>query len=65
MNIDLKVRVDLSGLDAEIQQRIGPMSDAQKFIDSEFIRTTDPYVPFATGATKDSALIERVRAHLG
>lgn len=56
MDIDLRVDVDLSGLDTELQQRIGLMSPAQKFVDSEFIRLTDPYVPFRTGATKDSAI---------
>ena len=60
MNIDLKVTVGLSGLDTELQRRIGPMSEAQKFIDSEFIRLTDPYVPFRTGAAKDSALSNTV-----
>ena len=60
MDFDLKVDVDLSGLDEELQQRLGLMSDAQKFVDSEFIRLTDPYVPFRTGATKDSALTNTV-----
>ena len=60
MDIDLRVNVDLSGLDAELQRRIGPMSQAQKFVDSEFVRLTDPYVPFRTGATKDSAITNTV-----
>lgn len=60
MDIDLRVQIDLDGLEAELLQRVGPMSDAQKFIDTEFIRLTDPYVPFRTGATKDSALTNTV-----
>ena len=28
MDIDLRINVDLSGLDAELQQRVGLMSDA-------------------------------------
>ena len=60
MDIDLRINVDLSGLGAELQQRVGLMSDAQKFVDSEFIRVTDPYVPFRTGASKDSALSNTV-----
>ena len=60
MDIDLRVKVDLSGLDDALQQRLGPMSPVQKFIDSEFIRLTDPYVPFRTGATKDSAITNTV-----
>ena len=71
MHIDFDVEIDLSGLDQEIQHRLGPMSPAQKFVDSSFIRVTDPYVPFRTGAAKDSAItnsvigsgkIERVRS---
>lgn len=56
MDIDLRVEVDLAGLDDELQKRLGAGSPAQKFVDSEFIRLTDPYVPFRTGATKDSAI---------
>lgn len=60
MRFDFTVDVDLSGLDRELQRRLGPMSPAQKFVDSEFIRLTDPYVPFRTGATKDSAISNTV-----
>ena len=60
MDIDLRLNVDLSGLDAALQLRVGLMSDAQKFVDSEFIRVTDPYVPFRTGAAKDSAITNTV-----
>lgn len=52
MHIDFDVEIDLSGLDQEIQHRLGPMSPAQKFVDSSFIRVTDPYVPFRTGAQR-------------
>ena len=55
LSMDFRCEIDLSGLEEELQQRVGPMSAAQKFIDSEFIRTTDPYVPFQTGALKTSA----------
>lgn len=48
--------LDLSGLDAALNSAVGVGSPAQKFVDSEFIRLTDPYVPFRTGALKDSAL---------
>ena len=51
MDIDYQVHIDITGLDAELEARLGTMSPAQKFIDSEFIRLTDPYVPFRTGAT--------------
>lgn len=30
MHIDFDVEIDLSGLDQEIQRRLGPMSPAQK-----------------------------------
>ena len=60
MHIDFDVEIDLSGLDQEIQRRLGPMSPAQKFVDSSFLRVTDPYVPFRTGAAKDSAIINSV-----
>lgn len=60
MHIDFDVEIDLSGLDQEIQRRLGPMSLAQKFVDSSFIRVTDPYVPFRTGAAKNSAIINSV-----
>lgn len=57
MDIDFKVNVDLSGVEAELQTRVDA---AQKFVDSEFIRLTDPYVPFRTGATKDSVTTNSV-----
>ena len=60
MDIDYQVHIDITGLDAELEARLGTMSPAQKFIDSEFIRLTDPYVPFRTGATKDSVITNTV-----
>lgn len=38
----------------------GQFSEAQKFLDSEVLRTTSPYVPFRTGALEHSGQLGTV-----
>lgn len=53
--------LDLSGLDKELKKRgLEPGGIAQKFLDSEVIRLSDPYCPFRIGTLKNSAPINTV-----
>jgi hypothetical protein len=48
------VEIDLAGLDARIAP-LKPGGEVQVFIDTEFIKHCDPYVPRDTGMLADSA----------
>ena len=48
------VKIDLAGLDTALKP-LDPGGDVQKFIDNEFIKHCEPYVPRDTGMLADSA----------
>lgn len=61
MGVKYDYELDLSGLTDLLRERgLQPGGAVQAFVDSEIIRLADPYVPFRTGALKDSALINTV-----
>lgn len=61
MGVKYDYELDLSGLRDILKERgLKPGGAVQAFVDSEIIRLADPYVPFRTGALKDSALISTV-----
>lgn len=51
--IYVKVKVDLSGLD-DFMESFEPGGEVQKFIDEEFIKHCDPYVPRDVGVLAES-----------
>lgn len=61
MSARFDCELDLSGLTDLLRERgLEPGGAVQAFVDSEIIRLADPYVPFRTGALKDSALTNTV-----
>lgn len=61
MNIKFDVVLDFGSVN-DMLNDVGllPMGKVQKFIDSEVIRLSDPYVPFRMGMLKDSAIAATV-----
>ena len=61
MNIKFDVELDFGSVN-DMLSDVGllPMGTVQKFIDSEVIRLSDPYVPFRTGMLKSSAIAATV-----
>ena len=61
MNIKFDVELDFGSVDKMLND-VGllPMGTVQKFIDSEVIRLSDPYVPFRMGMLKDSTIAATV-----
>lgn len=61
MGVKYDYELDLSGLRDILKERgLEPGGAVQAFVDSEIIRLADPYVPFRTGALKDSAILNTV-----
>lgn len=61
MGVKYDCELDLSGLKDILKERgLEPGGAVQAFVDSEIIRLADPYVPFRTGALKDSAILNTV-----